>query len=634
MLLLKGINMSAAKALRKDDIQILSDIEHVLKRPSMYCGNINEETYNTYVYENDKIIQKDTPQIPALLKLFDEIISNSLDEAIRTSFKYATKIKVTFNEKTGSVTVEDNGRGLPIEFNEEFKKWTPEIIFTHLKAGSNFDDDNKEMLVGQYGVGGSLVPIFSRKFSIDTCNGVKRYKQTFENHLQIKNKPVIVDSKNHYTNITYEPNYDYFKVSDEVRENLALLYKKRVKDLSFAYPEITFWFCNEKIAAPKLKAFVEQIYNVYESNEVKNGRIALFYSDTEFQQMSFVNGAYTVRGGTHVEYATSKIIDYIRAYLKKKHKLEVKPIDIRSKLFLLISIRMKNPQFESQTKERLISNNGFKELIDELIDEKFLKLILKNDEIILPIVESYKLKIQVKENIDLKNLAKQTKKTRINKYYPATRFKKYLVLTEGDSACNGLMSVLGRDTYSYFPLKGKPLNVLEAKIDKIKNNEEIKNIVQILNLRLDVDNQTKLNYEYILIAADQDLDGMSIRGGLVGFFYKFGTSLLEAGRVAFLRTPIVVGFDKAGNIKDFYFSLEDYNKNKKSAHKYSYMKGLSSWESTDLSKLISTYGIDHFIQKFEYDDSDESFILNWLKSENVQYRKEHMRGIEFNISST
>jgi DNA topoisomerase-2 len=229
------------KPLREDDIQVLSDIEHVLKRPGMYCGNVNEEIYPTYIYENNKIVLKDIPQIPALLKLFDEIVSNSIDEAIRTSFKYATKIKVTFDNKIGTVTVEDNGRGLPIEYNEALKKWTPEIIFTHLKAGSNFDDTNKEMLVGQYGVGGSLVPIFSRNFSIDTANGQKKYKQTFENHLAIKHNPVITKSKDNYTSISYDPNYDYFKVSDEVIKYLPILYEKRIRDLAFCYPEITFF---------------------------------------------------------------------------------------------------------------------------------------------------------------------------------------------------------------------------------------------------------------------------------------------------------------------------------------------------------------------------------------------------------
>ena len=119
-----------SKALRKNDIKILNQIEHCLLRSSMYIGSPKEELIQTYIYEENKIVQKEIPQIPGLLKLFDEIIMNSIDEAIRTNFKYATKIKVTTNYPT--ITIEDNGRGLPIEYNEELKCWTPEIIFTHL----------------------------------------------------------------------------------------------------------------------------------------------------------------------------------------------------------------------------------------------------------------------------------------------------------------------------------------------------------------------------------------------------------------------------------------------------------------------------------------------------------------------
>jgi len=620
-------------ALRKNDIKSLTDVEHVLLRPQMYAGSNNEEVYPTYIYEAGKIVLKDIPQIPALLKLFDEIISNSLDEAIRTQFNYSTKIKVNYDKLSGELTIRDTGRGLPIEFDKALKKWTPEIIFTHLRAGSNFDDSNKEMLVGQFGVGGSLVPIFSKKFTVETANGQQFYKQTYENHLAIKRKPTIEPSKLNYTAVQYLPNYDYFKVSDLVKEHLGTLYEKRVRDLAFAYPEVTFSFNGEKIAVPKLKQFVESIHPIYECNEVENGRVAIFYSDTDFQQLSIVNGANTMRGGTHVDYATNKIIEHVRAFLKKKHKLEVKPIDIKSKIFLLLSIRMQNPAFDSQTKERLISVNNFKTLIDDLLSEKFLNTILKNDEIILPIVESYKLKLQVKENVELKKLGQQKKKVRVDKYYPATRYRKYLVLTEGDSACNGLMSVLGREEFSYFPLKGKPLNVLEATTEKIKSNDEIKNIVTILGLRLDKDIQNDLSYDFVLIASDQDLDGIDIRGLLLGFFHKFGTSLLQAGRIKFIRTPIVAGFDRAGKIKDFFFTLPEYNEKKNPSLKYNYYKGLASWEASDLNQLIKLKGIEHFIQTYEYDEHTAKMITNWLSKATVDYRKEQLRGIEFNINT-
>ena len=622
------------KSLRKNDIQILSDIAHVLKRPGMYCGNINEEVRSTYIYENGTIVQKDIPQIPALLKLFDEICSNSLDEAIRTNFKYATKIKIDFEPNSGKVTVEDNGRGLPIELDTQFKKWTPELIFTHLKSGSNFDDTNNDMVVGQNGVGGSLVPIFSKKFKIDTANGHKSYTQTIENHIELIHKPTVGDSSKNYTIITYEPDYDYFKVSDEVKENLSSLYYKRIKDLAFCYPEISFTFGKEKISVPKLKEFVSQIHDVYEANEVDGGRIAIFCSETEFQQMSFVNGSNTTKGGTHIDYAMPKIIEYIRAFLKKKHKLDVKPIDIKSRMFLLLSIRMSNPRFDSQIKTELTSPNNFKTLIDELLSEKFLKSILTNDEIILPIVEAYKLKLQVKENIDLKKLNQNKKKLRIDKYYPAVGDKTYIVLCEGDSALGFVQPALGRSIYSYFPLKGKPLNSLEVKLSKIMENDEIKNIISILNLRMDKDIQTDLTHKYILFATDADADSHHIKALLLTLFNRFAPSLIRENRIKFLRTPLFIG-RKNGKVCQFFFdvpSYKEFDKTNTIKYDWQYIKGLGTLKSEEMKLLFDKHGIEHFIQDFDFDDTTNDCIQGWMAKGNVDYRKDRVLKNKFDIN--
>lgn len=626
----------ATKPLRKNDIVALSDIEHVLLRPGMYCGSTAEEAIDTYVYEDDQIVLKTIKQIPGIIKLFDEICSNSVDEAIRTKFKYATKIKVLYDETTGEVSVEDNGRGLPIELDKASGKYTPELIFTQLRAGSNFDDNNKEMLVGQYGVGGSLVPIFSKTFTVETANGHQHYKQTYENHLAIKKKPAIKASTQNFTFVSYIPNYDYFKISATAKKNLGKLYHKRVTDLAFAYPEIQFTFNKEKIGAANLKSFLKKIHEVYECNEVNDGRIGLFYSDTDFQQMSFVNGAYTSRGGTHIDYALSIIVDHVRAVLKKKHKIDVKPIDIKSKLFLILSIRMKNPSFDSQTKERLISPNNFKDLINALLSKKLLDSICKNEEIVLPIVEAYQLKMQVKDNLELKKLNQNKKKVRVEKYYPAVKSQKYLFLAEGDSAANAIMSIVGRDFYSFFALKGKPLNTLEAPVAKIKDNDEFRNIVTILNMRLDVDEQSMLSHDKVVLATDQDLDGISIRALLLCFFRRFSLSLLKNKQICYLKTPLLFG-KKNGKIEKIFFSMEEYKtfeaEEPKHGLKFSYMKGLGSWESQDLEEVFTKFGgVGKFIVPFDFDDKSLKQIENWMSGKTSDYRKESLRGKEFNIN--
>ena len=622
-----------SKALRKNDVKILNDIEHCLLRPGMYIGSPKEELIQSYIYEDNKIVQKEIPQIPGLLKLFDEIVMNSIDEAIRTNFKYSTKIKITTNYPT--ITIEDNGRGLPIEYNEELKCWTPEIIFTHLKAGSNFDDETKGNVAGQNGVGGSLAAIYSNYFKVETANGNQAYSQEFENHTQIKRKPKLKDSKDNYTVITYTPNMNFFAITEEATSYLDILYAKRIKDLAFAYPEVQFTFNKEKISASNLKAFLKQIHEVYECNEVENGRIGLFYSDTEFQQMSFVNGCYTSRGGTHIDYISGKIVDHLRTYLQKKHKVDVKPIDIKSKLFLLLAIRMQAPAFDSQTKERLVSPNHFKDLIDSMLTKKFLDSITKNEEIILPIVEAYKLKQQVKDNLELKKMNQNKKKVRIDKYFPAIKQNKFLLLCEGDSATGGIQAALGRDFYSYFSLKGKPLNALEADMKKIKDNDEFKNVATILNLDLGSDYQN-LTHDMIVCAQDADLDGQHIMALLLSFFKRFTPTLIKEGKIGYLRTPLYYAKKKNSVVK-YFFTTEEYKefetKNPNHGLHFNYVKGLGTWEAEDLRYLFNSEGIEHFIKPFEFDDTTFDMIDNWMSTKTVEYRKNSLRGREFNIDA-
>jgi len=625
-----------SKALRKNDIKVLTDVEHVLLRSGMYIGSTAEESIETYIYRDDAIVLEPIPQIPGLLKIISEVLDNSLDEAIRTNFKFGTKIKVSYNN--GIITIEDNGRGLPIEQSNE-GVWVPELIFTKLRAGSNFDDSNKEAVVGMNGVGASLTAIFSKYFLIESANGHSHYKQKIENSLQVINKPKIKESSDNFTCIEFEPNYDYFKISDEAKSFLPLLIEKRVKDLAFAYPEITFYFNKEKINTSSLKKFLAGIHNVYECNENENCRVGLFYSDTDFQQISFVNGADTKRGGTHIDFAVWQIVEHLRVYLKKKHKIEVKPADIKSKLFILLSIRMKAPSFDSQTKERLITtpSNGFKSSMEDLFSKKFLNLILKNDEIILPIVEAYKLKEQVKENVKLAQLSKTGKRIKIDKFFPATTSNDYLVLTEGDSALSGLMPVLGRKNFSYFPLRGKPLNTLEAPINKISENEEMKSIINILNLNLVKDNQIDLTHKNILISTDQDMDGRSIRSLILCFFYRFAPSLIRENRIKFLRTPLIAA-KKSGKIAKYFFDVAEYNEFYNSADQrgitYTYYKGLGTWAEGELEQVIEMDGIEHFIQSFTMEDiEDEESIKNWMSKERVESRKINLRGKEFDINS-
>lgn len=613
-------------------IEILTDREHVLKRTGIYCGSPKEEVIETHIYTDNGLEFKSVNIIPALNKIISEIIDNARDILQKYQFKNNPKIEVEYNN--GVITVRDNGIGLPIVYNEEVRKWTPEIIYTQLRSGSNFNDEDR-IVAGQNGMGCVLTSILSRKFSVDSCNGLKRYQQTFENSLAKINKPKItdIDKNQHYTEVTFEPNYDFFNASNEVLEYLPILINKMIIELSFCFPEINWTYNSKRISTRSLKQFLSSIHEIYEWNETENCRIGVFYSDTEFKQISFVNGLSTTRGGTHINYVSDTIVAYIREFIKRKHKVDCKPIDIKSKLFVFLSMRMINSQFDSQNKDYLSSQlQDFKISLDTLLTDSFLKSITKNEEIIFPIVEAYKLKQQVKENQNLKKIT-NVKKVKIDKYLPASEKKEWLCLTEGDAALGLISSVLGRKNFSYFPLKGKPLNSLEVSKSKILENDELKNIIQILNLRIDKDEQFECNYEKILICTDSDQDGISIKSLLLCFFYRFTKSLIDKKRIYFLQTPIVVAKQK-GKVKYNFLTLEEYNKFKLTTtekYDYSYKKGIGSNCKNELKTMFESNGLSKYLQQFELDETTEQSINEWMSKLTVDKRKEYLRDKEFDI---
>lgn len=620
-------------ALRKDDIVELSDWEHVLHRPAIYIGSVSEEDIPSFIYADGKIIHREVKQIPGLMKIIDEIIDNSVDEAIRTEFKFATKIDVEF--KDGTVSVHDNGRGLPIEQRED-GKWTPEVIYTKLRAGSNFEDEGRATM-GMNGVGSSLTNIFSQRFEVLTANGHLSYSQVFENSMQKINRPKTARSHKNFTQVTFTPNYHYFKASEETIANIPVLIEKRLRNLAFAFPEIGFTFNGKRIAGTNLKQFLSQIHEVHEFSETKSARIGVFYSDSDFQHISFVNGLETKRGGTHIDNLTWKIVDHIREFIKKKHKLEVKPADVKSKLFLMFSMRITNAQFDGQTKERLMNPvNDYKQVIDDVLTTKFLNSICKNPEIIDPIVEAYKLQQQVKENLELKKMSKTAKKVKVDKYFPATEEQKYLMLCEGDSAAGGLMAALGREAMSYFALRGKPLNAHETKASRISDNEELKNIVQILNMDLTKDFQDSLSHDAVVFASDQDLDGIHIRGLLLAFFNRFTPSLIKQGRVCYLQTPVVIG-RKRGKIVKWFFEFTEYRKFCQTAEakelQWDYKKGLGSFDiaSEEMQEVIKLVGFENMLRPFIWSEDVPEKIDDWFSNRKADARKDHVRGRSFSI---
>lgn len=609
-------------ALRKNDIRVLSEIEHCLLRPGVWIGSCKEELTPTYIYNlHGDITKKDIWTIPGLLKIFDEVISNAVDEAIRTDFKYGNIIKVWY--KDGELRVKDNGRGLPIE-KDDAGVYTPQTIVCQLRAGSNFDDETKGEVVGQNGVGVSLSNIYSKKFKVNTANGELHYTQAFQDHLSKVGDPVVKKSKDNFTEITFTPDYEFFNASERSRQHFGILIEKRIRDLAFCYPEISFYWNNKKIPGDKLKTFLKSIHEIFECSETEKVRIGVFYSDTEFQHSSFVNGAETKRGGTHIIRVMRTITDHVRAHLKKKYKIEVKPIDISSKIFLYLSMRMKAPEFDNQSKERLITSEAvFNPMINDAMPDKFLNAICRNQEIIEPIVEAYKLKIQAKENLELKRKQKNGKRKKIAKLIDATarnREKCTLFIVEGESAGATFLAV--RNEFSgALKLKGKIPNVWSMKPVDIIKNQELENI--LVSLGLEIGRKAEnLNFGRVAFLTDADVDGNHISGLLLNLFYRFWPELFDEGRITKVMPPLYIVQKGSGKVFRFY-SLDEWAKWKEGrdlkGYKISYFKGLGGLDEQEYEKMIN----EPNLVVFEKDDAAKQ-SLTVAFGEDPSLRKEWM----------
>ena len=348
-----------AKKSIETQYQKLTDVEHVLLRPSMYIGSVAIHTSDQYLYDGEKVKIEEVNYNPGFIKIFDEIISNAVDEHRRNP--KLNEIRVTINLDTTEISVWDNG-GIPVEKHPVHKEWIPELIFSNLKAGSNFDDSEQRTVAGTNGVGSKATNIFSKKFSISTCDGKNRFDQVFTNNMGKRTTAKITPAKRGFTEISFFPDLERFKMKLIDEKSFQILFK-RCLDLVACNNKLTLKLTKIKDGAKKdyslkFKSFEEyiQLYSQeYFFEETKDWKIGFAKSEKGFQNVSFVNSVYTMDGGTHVEYITNQLIAQLREMIKKKHRVDVKPSDIRNHLYVFIDSTVVNSFFSSQTKEKLIT---------------------------------------------------------------------------------------------------------------------------------------------------------------------------------------------------------------------------------------------------------------------------------------
>lgn len=592
--------------------------EHILDLPDTYAGSIENSKTEMYIYdEEEKIMKLKTIEyIPALYKIFDEIIVNAADHAVRLNSdekaeNKVTTIKINIDQENNEISVYNNGDGIDIEYDEDNKMYNPQLIFGELLTSENYDNNKEKIVGGKNGYGAKLTNIYSKSFIIETVDAYrqKKYIQKFSENMYTVEKPKITSNKSMpYTKITFQPDLKYFKLS-KLTNDIVDMMKKRVYDMTACtYSTISVYLNEKKINIKDFEKYVD-LYIGSKTDKVRyyekiddRWEIVLTESiDHKFEHISFVNSICTFKGGKHVDTVSTKISNKLSKYMSekgiKKKKYTVKPSYIKDNIMIFIKSTIVNPSFDSQTKEYLTTQSKNFGSIYEPSD-KFIEKIAKST-IVDKIIEfcNFKDKTSViKISGSKKQYLRGIPKLEDAEYAGTAKSSKCtLILTEGDSAKTFAMSgraIIGSEYYGVFPLKGKPLNVRDVEMEQISKNKEIKYLQEIIGLKQFEDKQCKnrkiyknvneLRYGKILILTDADVDGTHIKGLLLNFIYYFWPELIEdlsENFVQYMITPIVKV--TKNKISKSFYTLTDYNKWKSneediSKWKIKYYKGLGT----------------------------------------------------------
>ena len=625
-------------------------LEHILARPDTYVGSLNLDISNQWVIssqlesQGDRFVEKQTTHIGGLYKIYDEILVNALDQCSVDDL--VDKISITVDITSGSINVTNTGQGVPVEKYESSDLWIPEVIFGELLTSSNYDDNENRTTGGRNGYGAKLANVFSKRFILETVctHNNKKYIQEWSNNMTVKgNAKITKCTKNKgYTSITFYPDLPKFSMNSLTDNDIVALFERRAFDACACTPEKVKIYYNGKLLSYKSFEKYIDLYigskqdtqRVFEKSADNRWEIGISSSES-YKQVSFVNGIHTSMGGSHVEYITSQVIKKMTDLLTAKHKtLKIKPQNIKDNLFVFVKATLVNPTFSSQTKnECTLRYRDFGSRFE--ISDAFIKKVMK-----LGFVEDMLSMIKHKETRELnKTDGRKTSVIRgipkledANKAGTSQSKNCTLILTEGDSAktfaISGL-SIVGRNTYGVFPLKGKLLNVRDASVKQLANNEEINCLKQIMGLQVGKTytnaNIGDLRYGRILILTDADVDGSHIKGLLVNFIHHFWPSLLSISNfMTFMKTPILKAVKKQNkSIQHSFYTKSSYDEwlqgKNPDAWTIKYYKGLGTSTAAEAREYFKDF--DKNVVSFTMENDDTRSILLAFKKSLTNERK-------------
>ena len=549
--------MADQKTYSAENIKVLEGLEAVRKRPAMYIGDVGKRGLHHLVYE---------------------VVDNSIDEALAG---HCSKIKVIFNEE-GSVTVEDNGRGIPVGMHKEEKKPAVEVVMTILHAGGKFDKDTYKVSGGLHGVGVSVVNALSEWLWVEVKRDGKKHRQDYKIGITQNKLKEVGETKKTGTKVCFLPDKSIF--SETVFEYSII--SERLRELAYLNHGIEIILKDERIGAEEedsfrfnggLSDFVKyldtnnnplhnKIITVNKEKSEVPVDVALRYSSTYNDNiLTFVNNINTIEGGTHLSGFRSALTRSMNNYAiknnlikaKKNEKINLTGEDFREGLTAIISIKVAEPQFEGQTKTKL-GNGDVKGIVDTAVYEGILEFLEQNPSVGRRIIEKALLAARSRSAARKARELIRRKSALGGSSLPgkladcSNRDPEWceLYLVEGDSAGGSAKQGRDRKTQAILPLRGKVINSEKARIDKLLSNNEIQSMITAIGAGFggsedeegersvgDFDVE-KIRYHKIIIMTDADVDGSHIRTLLLTFFYRKMKELIDGGHLYMALPPL------------------------------------------------------------------------------------------------